>query len=572
MNPDRVIRDNEDTKKVIFYMPDPAAAGMDNILLKMAAKRCLGSTTPILMKTSQSIVRTNLSRMYDNYNASPNDLYLPGTLGVWRKVLKMVREENRTVYRIDLADGSYLRSTEEHEFPTTECDKRVKDLKVGDVLIRDKISIPLGTAKLEYGWIVGLYLAEGSPLDDGDAIRFALNSSETEIANRIKSIAEPLGARVFPHIRATSPNTMDVKVYGRAFSGLIHQFINGQGAARKRLSKFAWSEGNDFLHQVLEGYEAGDTYTTERRKTPKTMLGFTGKNRELAEDIRCICNILDKRVKITRTRQSDGVNMQPVHRGWIVEKVESYNQLNLETITSIKRETKPAVVYDIDVDGDNLFLLANGIVSHNSEMDAVFQIPEVAQQFSQEIDLIPAEKREKLGEKDTAREPKEEPQEEDWSEEREEQIKAMGKAPDWIRSQVDDIIAKSNGLITTKKAALSVLLKHLKKAEPEEEPSKPVSDFMKPVELKLPEWGLADELNRAEDSWSQGKKITMAWMKEAGFNLADYEITGDGVKITVKPLKPIPVEAQPDVNGVMLAAGFNRSRGIWRLNKSEVVG
>jgi len=99
-----------------------------------------------------------------------------------------------------------------------------------------------------------------------------------------------------------------------------------------------------------------------------------------------------------------------------------------------------------------------------------------------------------------------------------------------------------------------------------------VKDFAKPTELQLPEWGLPDELNRADDSWSQAKDITETWMKEAGFNLADYEIAVDGVKIKVTPLKAIPVAAQPDVNGVMLAAGFSRSRGVWRLNKSEVVG
>jgi len=98
-----------------------------------------------------------------------------------------------------------------------------------------------------------------------------------------------------------------------------------------------------------------------------------------------------------------------------------------------------------------------------------------------------------------------------------------------------------------------------------------VQDFAKPIELQLPEWGLPDELNRADDSWSQAKKITETWMKEAGFNMADYEIAVDGVKIKVTPLKAIPMAAQPDVNGVMLAAGFSKSKGIWRLNKSEVV-
>jgi len=135
-----------------------------------------------------------------------------------------------------------------------------------------------------------------------------------------------------------------------------------------------------------------------------------------------------------------------------------------------------------------------------------------------------------------------------------------------------EVSAEEMGLVYTDDEAPPKERKTDKKPEKKTDKPVKVQDFAKPVELQLPEWGLADELNRTDDSWSQGKDITEAWMKEAGFNLADYEITVDGVKIKVTPLKAIPMAAQPDVNGVMLAAGFSRSKGIWRLNRSEVVG
>jgi len=99
-----------------------------------------------------------------------------------------------------------------------------------------------------------------------------------------------------------------------------------------------------------------------------------------------------------------------------------------------------------------------------------------------------------------------------------------------------------------------------------------VVDFVKPVELRIPEWLLTDELNRAEDSWKQAKKMTESWMKAAGFNMADFEVKADNVKITVKPVKAIPLEDQPDVNGVMLAASFIKRKNIYRLNKKDVIG
>jgi len=99
-----------------------------------------------------------------------------------------------------------------------------------------------------------------------------------------------------------------------------------------------------------------------------------------------------------------------------------------------------------------------------------------------------------------------------------------------------------------------------------------VVDFMKPAELRLPEWLLTDELNRAEDSWGQAKEMTEGWMKAAGFNLADWEVKSDNVKITVKPVKAIPAEAMPDVEGVLLAVGLIRRNNVWRLNRKDVVG
>jgi len=256
--------------------------------------------------------------------------------------------------------------------------------------------------------------------------------------------------------------------------------------------------------------------------------------------------------------------------GYTVKDLEAVKRMNPDRMIRDNEDIKKVIFYMPDPAAAGMDNVLLKMAAKRAEMDAVFQIPEVAQRFSQEIDLIPAEKREKLGEEDTDKEPKEEPPEEDWNNEIEEKIKAMGKAPDWIRSQVDEIIVKSNGLVTTKKAALSVLLKQLKK--PKKEKSKPVSDFMKPVELKVPEWGLADELNRAEESWGQGKDITEAWMKAAGFNMADFEVKSDSVKITIKPVKAIPAEAMPDVTGVMLAAGFIQRKNVFRLNKKDVIG
>jgi len=374
----------------LYFMPTAESLGLDNTLLKMAAKRCLGSTTPLLVKTGRHICRTNASNLYDIYNASSDPVYLPGRNGEWRMITGMIREENRLVLSIKLRSGESLRSTEGHEFPISEGKlKFVRELNVGDKLVRSRIVIPTlegGGADPRYGWAVGLFIAEGEFQADGKAVRFTLHEKETDYIDKLEMIVQPLGGVIQVHPKGNL-RCVSVNIYGQAFAGLMSQFVNGDSCYTKTLSKFAWEQGEDFLHEVLQGYLDGDSWESHRRKTPKWPLGFTGENYELQHDLRCLCAILNKRVKIIRNRAKIKDHVYSAFRGWITDTIDSYNQAELEEIESIEAETKTAVVYDIDVDGDNIFLLASGIESHNSEMDAVFQLPGVAGRFSQEADL-----------------------------------------------------------------------------------------------------------------------------------------------------------------------------------------
>jgi len=161
--------------------------------------------------------------------------------------------------------------------------------------------------------------------------------------------------------------------------------------------------------------------------------------------------------------------------GYTVHDLEDLKRLNPERLIRDNKDIMKCIFFMPDpaaAGADNSLLK---ICAKRAEMDAVFQVPGVAQRFSQELDLMSAEERERLGKETKDGVSEEEPQEEDWSDELEEKIKAMDKAPKWIRSQVDDIIAKSDGFVTTKKAALSVILKRLKKEKkkPKQEKKKP---------------------------------------------------------------------------------------------------
>lgn len=103
-----------------------------------------------------------------------------------------------------------------------------------------------------------------------------------------------------------------------------------------------------------------------------------------------------------------------------------------------------------------------------------------------------------------------------------------------------------------------------------------VVEFMKPVEIRIPETPLIDELARFDENWGKAVTITKDWMMLANINPSDFLISSDSVKLTVVPKKAIPKEMLVELEKVMSTGGFlgARIRSVdgWRLNKKDVTG
>lgn len=362
-----------------------------NTITKIAQKRCLSASTPVLVKTSRGVYRTKLDGLYALYQNENENLYLPGTDGSWRFVKAMTKEENRFVYRIDLADGSYIRATSEHRFPTSLGLKSVEQLEVGDILVRAQIPFEkTDKTWTEIGWVVGLFIAEGnfSSTFGSNGVRFTLNSNRTDLLERIRGIADFLGATVGV-VPKKGEKAIALTIAGAQFKGLLEHFILGETSYTKHLSKNAWRQGREFLLQVLEGYLQGDgcwTNDKNRKHQPYWRIGFTGKNREWAEDLRSICAILGYRINLKRSKANcKGIEF-PTFEGWIKTKAPKYNGKPLEKIVGITSDAKPSTVYDIEVDGNHLFCLANGIQTHNSMIAAVLVAVGGSDLFTQDLE------------------------------------------------------------------------------------------------------------------------------------------------------------------------------------------
>ena len=259
----------------------------------------------------------------------------------------------------------------------------VSNLQIGDSLLRHNISLnSLRSPLKNLGKVVGLFLAEGNY--GGYGVHFTLNGDRQDLLELIKEVAGYFGLTV--SLRDKEGNCFTASVYGDAFVGLIKQFIGGNSAYNERLSRYCWRQSKEFLQELLDGYLAGDGSLTKKGRKPFWRIGFTGKNKELEKDLRCLCNILGLKISLKTSCSTCNGKKYLTLSGWIKENYKSYNQCNLEEIVSIEKQGKLATVYDIEVDGDHLFLLANGIVTHNSLVGAVLIGCGASMYFTQDLE------------------------------------------------------------------------------------------------------------------------------------------------------------------------------------------
>jgi hypothetical protein len=365
---------------------NPDMADCVNTILKMALKRCLGGAATVFMRVAGKVTRTDIDGLYDTWlKATRNDIEVPGIDGGWRTVKNMLHEENREVFRIHLTDGSAIPATVEHQFPTTRGLLHVAELKPGDSLLRSRICIPDGKADLRAAWVAGFFLAEGCYATNETTVVFSLHSKEADYVERIRDYADSVGCSttVAPH----GENGVTVTVSGPAFRGIMQTFIDGKGSYGKSISRRAWRQGSKFLDELLDGYLSGDGSESARAgHTDRWLLGFTGKNRDLAEDLRAICAVLGYRCSLKRSNaRLRGIDF-PAYKGWITRERALYHEKDLNEITAIEKADRPLSVYDIEVDGDHLFCLANGIHSHNCKVSTTINATSASEFFTQDME------------------------------------------------------------------------------------------------------------------------------------------------------------------------------------------
>ena len=271
---------------------------------------------------------------------------------------------------IALRSGQRIGCTPDHLWPTQRGILRADELVLGDVIRTCALPEPCHPktpAQIpdEIGWLIGLYLAEGSR--SGDCIQIAGHVKEAERYERLCRLAESYGGTCRLH--RTGGNCATIDLSGKVLNAIIDTYIAGRMAGDKHLATLCWQRSNTFLEMVLMGYLSGDGHYEARKE--RWRIGFT-RNCFLENDLRTLCARLGIRLILKPSTVTFEEKAYPSFKGEIrLSRGIHPNNKEAGEVVSIGW-SRARQFWDIAVaDDPHLFALASGVLTHNCQPESV---------------------------------------------------------------------------------------------------------------------------------------------------------------------------------------------------------
>ncbi len=203
----------------------------------------------------------------------------------------------------------------------------------------------------ELGKVIGLFAAEGYIGEH--CVTFSLHADEKHLHATIARFARSLGVRAHVHLDG---NKATIHVDFKVMQHLMRYFVGGENARTKHFKPTIYGTPEAFRHGVLDGLLEGDGHWSheEQRET------YVSASADLAMFVRREMEARDRCPTIARFENEHA-------GGWKV-RFDPIEHAQATTVMAVEDIGVQELV-DISVtDRDELFLLANGVVTHNCKI------------------------------------------------------------------------------------------------------------------------------------------------------------------------------------------------------------
>jgi len=213
---------------------------------------------------------------------------------------------------------------------------------------------------LNWAWVLGLYLAEGSCEDT--VVSFHINSEESDLEERLFKFADEIGCRISSKINQGKSKT--VRIFSSVFSKIM-SFLGGRLCQYKKINDYLLSRvlgSKDLIASILSGHNSGDGY-----KKDYTYY-VTTTSCELSQQVLFLNLMLNKFCGIS---SSNPENRKKAYHCYYHENVKHHDYIENDNYFMIPIDEVEVVsyngpVFDIEVEEEHSFTTSIGEV-HNCE-------------------------------------------------------------------------------------------------------------------------------------------------------------------------------------------------------------
>lgn len=378
----------------LYNQNNSPSTGGAQVMLDMDS--CLSSVTEMFAKINGIQMRATLKQLLIAFEKN-YIVEIPSLINYkqikWTRIVNMREIKQQSTFKIKFNHGESVIATDRHKwirmYRTNDYNKlfgnkasykfEEKEVISEELQVGDKIPYSYylphdsNINNIDYfediGYLLGVYFAEGNKRKNEIKL-YCGYPHDQQMVTKIKNIAQKYNFNYKEHIRIKGSN-WNVDFYDRQIMGIVEKYSCGDSCWDKYFSRFLWEFPKKGLYQVLKGYLDGDGYLTSKGYyIAKTC------SKQLSLDIKVLCKILNipchvKIGKMYKNQRNKSIYWE-IHVNLNCDNKQTWRLDNLgrigyRKISAIERLKGKYDVIDLEVEDKNsLFVLANGVVTHNS--------------------------------------------------------------------------------------------------------------------------------------------------------------------------------------------------------------